>query len=53
VLYWGKIGASWGFTFALFSVILFAASMLSLRESVEVKPKMAVRGKKRSRRKKR
>ena len=36
LLYWKDVGPKWGFTFAVFCVILFLASLVSLRESVKV-----------------
>lgn len=42
VLYWssGKLSAPWGFTIALFCAIVFIASLISMRESVEIAHKI-------------
>ena len=34
-LYWDEVGASWAFTFMLFCIILFTASLVSLKQSLE------------------
>jgi hypothetical protein len=62
LLYWnsGKLSPPWGFTLALFFVIVFVGSLISMRESVEIEHKIrkakgtsAKRPKKRKKAKKR
>lgn len=36
VLYWEELGATWAFTMAIVSAMLFIASLVSLRASVEL-----------------
>jgi len=50
LIYWDKIGAPWGFTFALLSAIFFIGSLISLRESIEI-DKAHLKAKRRKKRK--
>jgi hypothetical protein len=38
IIYWnsGKLSPPWAFTFVMFSIIIFVASMWSLKDSVEL-----------------